>query len=374
MGKIKILQLINSSSSVNGLANILAITENIDKEKFEILVSSNDDEVIAAASIAAGAEFIPVNVNDVLRSKYLKVIISLVNSEKFDLIHSHGHPAGIYSRYVRKHLGYVKCVHSMHGIDFPGSRNFLKRSLARTIDQYAVQFTDMTICESHDEFMSAVKNKIASVDKTEIIPPCVNIGSFVNKKRNNLLRKELGLKSDNFIVGNISEFNDFGNQKLIIQAAYFLVRKYPQMRFVFSGKGKLINQMKDLARESKIDDFVVFTGERNSYENIFSIFDILVDPFKGDQMPIALLGAMASRVPVICSHTASILELLKPNYSALMVRPYDMDDLFQKVSILYQNPELRENIAQNALIESTQFDASEIIPKIRQVYEKVLSV
>ena len=51
----------------------------------------------------------------------------------------------------------------------------------------------------------------------------------------------------------------------------------------------------------------------------------------------------------------------------------NMDDLFRKVSAMYQSKELREELAQNAMIESTQYDVSETVPRIEQVYEEVLS-
>jgi glycosyltransferase involved in cell wall biosynthesis len=90
-------------------------------------------------------------------------------------------------------------------------------------------------------------------------------------------------------------------------------------------------------------------------------------------MPYVLLEAMASRLPVICSSLPNLLEVVKPNYSALTISPNNMDDLFQKTSALYQNAELRERLAQNAMIESTQYDESELIPRVGDVYEEVMN-
>ncbi len=374
MNRRKILQLINSSSSVNGLANIIAIAKNIDKSKFEVSISSNKDDKIAEAAKDADAEYIPVKINDLLRSKYIKTLLSLVNSEKYDLIHSHGHSAGIYSRSVKKRLEDLKCVHTFHGIEFQIDRGLIKKNLDKTIEQYLTQYTDMAICESHNEYLCAVKNRIAGRNKTEVIPPCINIGNYANRKSNENLRRELGFEPDNFVVGNISEFNEFSNQKVIIQAAYFLIRKYPKMRFVFCGDGRYMGQMKDLARESKIEDHIVFFNNTLAAEELLFVFDIFVFPYIGNQLPVVVLQAMASRLPVICSHYPELLEIMKPGYSALTVNPLDMDDLFQKISALYQNPVLKETIAQNALIESTGYDVSELVPKISRVYEEVLLI
>ena len=90
-------------------------------------------------------------------------------------------------------------------------------------------------------------------------------------------------------------------------------------------------------------------------------------------MPFVLLEAMASRLPVICSNIPTLLEVIKPGHSALVINPLDMDDLFAKISALYQSNELRDELAQNAMIESTQYDESEIIPQIEKVYVEVMA-
>ena len=56
----------------------------------------------------------------------------------------------------------------------------------------------------------------------------------------------------------------------------------------------------------------------------------------------------------------------------MTVNPNEMDDMFQKISVLYQNKELREKIAQNAMIESTQYDDAETVRKFEEVYDGVV--
>lgn len=372
MSKIKILQIINNSSSPNGIANIFSITDYVDRGKFEVSIASTKSSIIEERCRNAGVKHLTVKMTDVLRSKYLKILLSLMDSGKFDIIHSHGHSAGIYARAAKKHMSSLKSVHAFHGIDYANRPNFIRNSFDKTIDQYMTQFTDVTVCETHDEYLTAVKEKIAERSRSEIIPPCIKVSEFAGRKRNDELRKKLGIGPENYVVGNISSFDQNSNQKLIIQAAYFLIRKYPQIKFVFSGTGSFLSQMKDLVRESKIDNEVIFGDRAMSNTDYFSIFDAFVHPFIGRQMPIVILEAMASRLPIICSHSPAILEIIKPNNSALTIRPDDMDDLFQKISALYQSMELSERIAQSAQIESTQFDISEIVPKIADVYEKVL--
>lgn len=372
MAKTKVLQLIDGGFLGGGQTNVLSIAKNLPGTEFSVKIAACGGGKFQNAAEEAGMQFIPIDLPKFLRTKYLKNLQEIYDNEKFDLIHTHGGVAGFYGRILKKHNPALKCVHSIHGIHYINSGNLFRKSISKTIEQYLVQFTNRTICETHGDYLTAVKNKIADRKNTDIIPNAIDTGRFANLKKDNYLLQKLGLSKDNFIVGNISRFDEQKNQKLILQAAYFLVKKYPEMRFVFVGSGKTLTQMQDLARESNLDEYVIFAGEQYELTKYYSIFDVFVFPTLWEGMPYVLLEAMASRLPIICSRIPNLLEVIKPDHSALVINPHDMDDLFIKISALHQSIELRNEIAQNAMIESTQYDESEIIPKIEQVYREVM--
>lgn len=373
MGKFKILQLIDGGFLGGGQTNVLSIAKNADKTEFDISIAAAGGEKFEDEVRKNSISFYPIELPKLLRTKYLKRLEILHEEQQFDLIHTHGGVAGFYGRILKKHHPEIKCVHTIHGIHYINSGNLLRKSVSKTIEQYLVQFTDRTICETHNDFLTAVKNKIADRTKTDIIPNGIDISKFSNLKKNTILVNRLGFDENNFIIGNISRFDEQKNQQLILQAAYFLIRKYPQMRFVFVGSGKHLKQMQELTRDSMLEEYVVFTGEQENLADYYSIFDIFVFPSLWEGMPYVLLEAMAARLPIICSKLPNLLEVVKSDYSAFTINPRDMDDLFRKISAMYQSKELREELAQNAMIESTQYDVSETVPKIEQVYKEVLS-
>ncbi|HRE10545.1 MAG TPA: glycosyltransferase [Ignavibacteria bacterium] len=372
MEKFKILQLIDGGFLGGGQTNVLSIAMNADRGTFDISIAARGGEKFEEEVQKSNITFHPLELPKVMRTKYLKPLQELYDENRYDLIHTHGGVAGFYGRILKKHNPELKCVHTIHGIHYINSGNIFRKSLSRSIEQYLVQFTDRTICETHNDFLTAVKNRIADRAKTDIIPNGINTGTYANLKKNSALMQQLGLNENNFIVGNISRFDEQKNQKLILQTAYFLIRKYPQIRFLFVGAGKNLKNMQDLARESKLEDFVIFAGEQENLKDYYSIFDIFVFPSLWEGMPYVLLEAMASRLPIICSYLPNLLEVIKPDHSALIIDPRDMDDLFRKISALYQNSELREELAQNAMIESTQYDVTETVPQIEQIYRELL--
>lgn len=372
MGKIKVLELIDGGFLGGGQTNILSILRNIDRTSFDISVAAKGGGGFEHEVAKYNVPFYPLSLPKILRHRYLDTLQKVQNSESFDIIHSHGGVGGFYGRLMKKHNPNIKSVHTIHGIHYLNIDSFLMKNASKSIEQYLVQFTNKTICVSHSDFTTAISNRIADEGKTVVIQNGIDISKYVNEGKNTAILDELGLTKENFIIGNVSRFDVQKNQKLIIQASYYLVKKYPEMRFVMVGDGKLLKQMKQYAKESNLSDVVIFAGEKENLHNYYSIFDVFILPSLWEGMPYALLEAMASKIPVICSNIPNHLEIIKNNYSALTVNPHLMDDLFHKISLLYQNEELRCKLFVNAYNEVQKYDEKEMTKKIEDVYREVI--
>lgn len=371
MDKIKIL-LLAEPVAFGTSTNIISICNNIDRGIFDVAIAAKDSERLEKYASNAGIKFYSVDLPGMLKMRFVKKLLDLQRTENFDIVHSYGSTAGFYGRTMKKHMPGLKTVHSFHDITYLVHENFFSKSISKTIGQYLVQFTDRAVCETKNDLDMVVKNRIADKDKTIVINPGINLTKFSNIKKNNELLNRLGLAPEQFIVGSLANFNELKNQKLIIQAAYYLIKKYPDMRFVLAGGGKTLKKMQEYARDAELDNYIIFTGEIKNTADYYSIFDVFVHPALADGMSFSLLEAMAARKAIVCSNLPGLLEFVKNNYSALTINPDDMDDLFRKISLLYLSTELRDAIAQNAMIESTCYDETESIKQIENLYKGVM--
>lgn len=368
MNRIKILELIDGGFLGGGQANILSIAKNIDKEKFEVHVAAMGGSRFESAVRKLGVPFFPVEMPKFLRTRYLKHIQALHDKEKYDIIHSHGGVAGFYGRIMKKHNPALKSIHTIHGIHYINIDKFLRRNVSKTIEQYLIQFTDKTICVSRSDFLTAVDIKITDEFRTVVIPNGIDLNKFKPCEKNLKLLNDLGLNENNFIVGNVSRFDIQKNQKLIIETAYYLVKKYPDMRFVFVGSGKYMKKLIEFTRTSELDKYIIFAGERENPADYYSVFDLFVFPTFWEGMPYVLLEAMASKLPVICSNLPGLNEIITNNYSALTIDPNDMDELFRKITELYLNKVLSDVIGSNANKEVQKYDELKLVKDYEKVY------
>ena len=368
MAKTKILYLISGKYFDNEHRKLLSVIRNLDPGKYDFNIVCSENQMLLTYLKHYNIPVYVIELPGRISSKYSGMLSKLHAGEKFNIVHSFGYNAGIFSRHMKKTGPLIKCIHSPSPYLYIEKENFVSRQITKSTEQYLSQFTDVLICENNIDKKLAVKNKYAEKSKIAVIPNSVNIEAFANRKKNFELLGSLGLEKNNFVIGNVSNFDEYDNQHVIIRAAYYLVKKFPLARFLFIGEGRYLSRMKDLVKYSALNDHVIFLNEMENIKDYFSVIDmfILADLCGGSST--ILLEAMAARLPIICSLSSSYMQIAKYDVNSLTFDPTDMDDLFEKAVYLIGNKELRESLAQNAMIEATQFDDSVVYPKIESIY------
>lgn len=369
---IKVLELIDGGFIGGGQIHTLSLSTGLNKSLFSPVIAAMGGGVFEEIVKDSGIPFKSIYQPKLLRKKYLNPLLEYCKEEKFDIIHSHGGVSGFYGRLVKKYYPDVKTVHSIHGIHYLNTKNYLRKFVSQSIEQYLVKFTDYSICETNSDFRNAKKLKIINPEKAFIIPNGINLSKYRNLKRKNPdFLTRLNLKPEDFIIGNISRFDVQKNQNLIIRTASKLTESYPDMKFILVGNGKLLEQSKNLAKELNLENNVLFTGEQLNLIDYYSVFDIFVFPTFWEGMPYVLLEAMACRLPVICSDIPSLKEIVKDNFSAVLIDPLSDSGLCEAIIKLHDDKKLMEDISLNAHEAVKNYSEYFTVKKIEEIYSEV---
>lgn len=87
---------------------------------------------------------------------------------------------------------------------------------------------------------------------------------------------------------------------------------------------------------------------------------------------IVVLEAMAAGRPVIASNIGGLVDALVDGETGFLVPPGDDQALAQAMRQLLENPTLREQMGLAARRRAAEFQANVIVPRIEQLYEKLL--
>ena len=114
-------------------------------------------------------------------------------------------------------------------------------------------------------------------------------------------------------------------------------------------------------------------GFRKDIREILAISDIFVFPSFQEGLPLAVIEAMAAGLPVVCSNIRGNKDLICDNENGFLVDCKDVDKFAQRLQLLCNDKSLRDKFGyQNAKIVF-QYDLSNIISQMRQIYTEIFS-
>jgi GalNAc-alpha-(1->4)-GalNAc-alpha-(1->3)-diNAcBac-PP-undecaprenol alpha-1,4-N-acetyl-D-galactosaminyltransferase len=115
-----------------------------------------------------------------------------------------------------------------------------------------------------------------------------------------------------------------------------------------AGDGPLLNKMKAYAKDLGIEKEVIFHGQFENVDLLYSKASIFVIPSILEGFPNALCEAMSAGLPSVCFDSIPYEDIFSNGYDGFAVRTHDVDALAGKIQELINNPELREEVGRNA--------------------------
>ena len=195
--------------------------------------------------------------------------------------------------------------------------------------------------------------------KTKIVPNISDLHQFKYKKRAKVSPRLL-------VTRNLEEIY---NNKCVIRAFEIVKRHFPQAQLVIVGSGSEEQLLKNMVKELQLSD-VIFTGKVN-HDNIHQLYndsDIMLNASNIDNMPISILEAFASGLPVVSTVAGGIPYLVKNGETGLLVPLDDHQQLAEKVIELINNNTLANTISENARKEAEKFSWDSVRRELFKVY------
>ncbi len=371
---IKVMHLIDGGFIGGGQMHTLSLCRNLSKEKFHSIVCAYPKGGFKEAVFASGFEFIDIELPKIFRTKYLSELERKVDRENVTILHAHGGVAGMYARFMKKnYICRAKVVHTLHGIHYIHSKNMLRKYGSLYIEQYLAGHSDAYICETESDFETAKRHKIIEPSSTTVINNGIETGKYARKSKDEHLMRQYGITKEDFIIGNVSRFDEQKNQKLLIKAMPEILSAMPESKLLLIGDGKLLEDSKRLAINLGVEERVIFTGERKDLEKFYPLMDIFALPSLWEGLSLTLLEAMASGRCILAGKIPSNSEVIEDGISGILFPPESKNDFLEKILMLFNDREMREKISENAGKTSLKYDEKEMTLKTEEVYLKVIN-
>lgn len=133
---------------------------------------------------------------------------------------------------------------------------------------------------------------------------------------------------------------------VLFDALKAIIKQHPDVLLRLIGDGPERSSLEARAVELGIQDHVEFCGYKSQADvaEALSAADVFVLPSFAEGVPVVLMEAMASQVPVVTSRIAGVPELVEDGQSGLLVPPGATGPLADALNKLLGDPKLREEM------------------------------
>ena len=173
------------------------------------------------------------------------------------------------------------------------------------------------------------------------------------------IRKELGIPLDAKVVLSVGEVNKNKNHKVGIEALAKLRDK--NTYYVICGRGPLMEVHKELAQSLGVSDRVVLTGYRTDVADFYKMADVFLFPSFREGLPVAVMEAMASGLPVVATRIRGSSDLVQQGD---LFEPTDVDGIAKAITSV-QLGRVRHEI--------DAFDIQSVVGSMKEVYGSLVT-
>lgn len=277
------------------------------KEKgYEVHVATNGTENIPYCDVKHVVSFerSPIKINNLKAIKQLKKII---DKEKFEIIHCHTPMGSVVTRLAAKKARKegTKVIYTAHGFHFYKGAPLINWMIFYPIEKYLSQYTDCLIT-INDEDYELARKKFKKCKQIELI---YGVGVDENKfnfkmtdQEKHELRKSLGLRDDDFVIIYVAELSKRKNQGMLINVVKQLTEKKINTKVLLVGQDSINEYYQRMSKDLGVEDNIRFLGYRKDIPKLLKISDLYVSTAKQEGLPVNILEAMASNIPIIATN------------------------------------------------------------------------
>ena len=147
---------------------------------------------------------------------------------------------------------------------------------------------------------------------------------------------------DGPVIGCVGALREVKNIARLLRAFEQTIRERPA-RLVIVGDGPDRGRLQSLAGELGIASSVHFTGYFAEPEPLYGGFDLFALSSDTEQMPLAILDAMAAGLPIAATDVGDVRTMVSPENHSFLV-PRDDAALARALSLLIADPSLRARL------------------------------
>lgn len=300
-----------------------------------------------------------------------RMLKKIIDEGEYDIIHCHTPVGAMIARLAAlaaRKKG-TKVVYTAHGFHFFKGAPLVNWLLFYPAEKLLAPVTDVLITINKEDHALALKKLKAK--RIEYVP---GVGIHTEKFREipglrESKRQELGYGGQDFLMLTVAEMTPNKNHITILKAMALLKDRteFADMHYLICGRGEMWDSLEQSAKELGIAEHVHFLGYRNDAPALYQSSDLFVFMSFREGLSVALMEAMSSGMPIMCTKIRGNVDLIDDGISGRFCEN-DPEAVAKMLLEFHRDPEKRKDLGCGAARKAQQFDDKNVHRQVKEIY------
>lgn len=299
----------------------------------------------------------------------IRELRTIIRRQPNAIVHTHGYKGTFYAALAGRGSGTPK-VATLHGW------------VTRTTSLQLYQWLEIRLLRRFQQLCIVSEEQRAPLTRAGIDGNAIRfIQNGIDTRRFRpdvapLPRADFGIPEGAFVFGSAMRLREEKNPVALVEAFAAATAYTPHTWLVIAGEGHLRDAILQRAEALGVASRVRLLGARNDLEHFYTLLDCFVLPSLREGLPLALLEAMASARPVICTSVAQIPDVVA-GLDVQLLAPGDTPALTQALeraqSTRLPQPELRARVEQRYSVDRMASDYAAVYEEVMRRHEQLVA-
>lgn len=298
--------------------------------------------------------------------KAYKQLKKLIQENNYEIIHCHTPVAGVLTRLAARNNKNTTVIYTAHGFHFFKGAPLLNWLIYYPVERFCARYTDKFITINKEDYGRAKQFKLRKNGKLYYVPGVgIDLDEIENIKVDIKKKKaELGIQENTPVLLSVGELNKNKNHETVLQ----VLSKLKDKNFIYliCGRGVLKEYLERKIQELHLENKAKLLGYRSDVIEILKIADLFIFPSKREGLPMSVIEAMATGLPVIASNVRGNRDLIAKE------KLFEPDDAAALTNLIKNQLEAIENkeLKKVAYANLEQYSLKNVLKQMAEIYEE----
>ncbi|HOM57570.1 MAG TPA: glycosyltransferase family 4 protein, partial [Candidatus Latescibacteria bacterium] len=290
--------------------------------------------------------------------------LKLIRARNIQLVHAHLAYAGIVAKTAARVRG-IPVVMTRHLEFEPKAGTFAYR-----LDNWLTRrYADKLIAVGERVRTAILNEGWMEPERVVLHKNAIDLTGFKPKRHR--------LSSEGtYVVGTVGRMEEQKAQEMFLEAVARVRIEYPNVKAVIAGDGRRRRHLEEVRSRLGLDTVVTFLGSvpRKDIPGVLNTFDVFVLSSNWEGLPIALIEAAASGLPIVATDVGGVHEIVQNGKNGWLVEPGNVEQLAGRIGALLSDVEMRERFGREArAFVEAEFDITRLARETAALYREVLN-